>query len=554
MNLKQNLAIFCFIALVSTAVADQQNTPPRITDQPVEDVVFFRSNMSISIPCLAEGASPLNYTWKKNGIFLSGFNSTGSNGTLTFNNPTNNHTGEYQCFIQNEFGIARSNSVSLRKFDHFINGSNNATAGNPFNLTCNFKEDSMNKEQNYWSREQNDGKSEKIENDRMTLDPNGTLWISKIETSDSGNYSYIVPMQNNFLHKACQIELTVSISSGKDKPIPKTFQRYVSNKTEYAEYNKSKKLYCIYDGSESLKIIWKMNGTSLEKDTPDVALGKSQKYLEIKNFQWQNQSTNYSCKVTDDGVANKTKKTHNFSVIIVKPYFTEEPREVQIVENNTAEFDCKYAGAEYVDVEWTYNGIPIREATFYKNLNFGGFNDCAFKIENVTKNHTGNYGFKIFNKFGSVYKDVYLLVKDAEPVKPNTNSTEIENSTAAAASSTNPDIPDPSPQNTTDTSPVSTKPTDAAETGKVVTIVLVIASIILSIIVIFLIVMKCKTDSRYNEYELADHDHEANLGTTPEPNPSQTQPESSTNHSDSNHPEAKKRRGKHTKNNTATAE
>lgn len=99
--------------------------------------------------------------------------------------------GQYQCFATNEFGVATSNSVFVRKSD--LNSFKEEPAltlaaqeGSPFSLRCQ-PPDGWPKPSVYWMMQNSGGSLKSINSSRMTVDPEGTLWFSNVTRADTSD-------------------------------------------------------------------------------------------------------------------------------------------------------------------------------------------------------------------------------------------------------------------------------------------------------------------------------------------------------------------------------
>lgn len=141
------------------------------------------------------------YNWIKNGkkfdwqAYDNRILQQPGRGTLVITSPKDEDLGQYQCFAENEFGIATSNSVFVRKaelnsFNDEASKTIEAEEGRPFELKCS-PPDGYPKPTVNWLIQQVDGGIKSINNSRMTLDPEGSLWFSNVTREDaSEDFSY----------------------------------------------------------------------------------------------------------------------------------------------------------------------------------------------------------------------------------------------------------------------------------------------------------------------------------------------------------------------------
>jgi len=82
-------------------------TTPVITSQPQSIIATEGSIASFSVT--ASGTAPLSYQWRKNGVIISGANSS----SYTIASVNASHAGNYSVVVSNDYGTATSNNVTL---------------------------------------------------------------------------------------------------------------------------------------------------------------------------------------------------------------------------------------------------------------------------------------------------------------------------------------------------------------------------------------------------------------------------------------------------------
>lgn len=406
-------------------------SPPRISKQPPTDEQLFQvaqakiseNDKPFLIECEAEGEPAPRYRWIKNGkafewpAYDDRISQQPGRGTLVIARPRDEDLGQYQCFAENEWGIATSNSVFVRKaeLNSFKDESPvtlNANEGDPFKLTCQ-PPDGWPKPNVYWLIQDTAGSIRSINNSRMTLDPEGNLWFSNVTRNDASDdfyYSCAATSVFRSEYKVGNRVLLNVISTGasanqnKHEPV----KQYASRKNEVALRGKKIELYCIYGGTPLPQIVWSKNGELLVPNDR-ITQGNYGKSLVIKHVNFEDEGM-YTCEASN-GVGDAKSYSINLQVMAV-PYFTVEPEIQNAAEDETVEFRCEASGVPEPKINWIHNGRPIYEAPPNPRRKV---TPNSIIIERLTKKDTGNYGCNATNSLGYVYKDVYVNVLALEP-------------------------------------------------------------------------------------------------------------------------------------------
>ncbi|XP_065202283.1 neuroglian isoform X2 [Planococcus citri] len=429
MNLIPALLLFQSIVLIHTVLGIAPS-PPRIVKQPPTGELLFQvatnpteNDRPFFIECEAEGEPVPTYHWIKNGkpfewnVYDDRISQQPGRGTLVVNRPRNEDLGQYQCFAKNTWGIATSNSVFLRKaeLNSFKEGQptlKEAREGEPFKLSCQ-PPDGWPKPNVYWLIQDASGQFININNSRITLDPEGTLWFSNVTRGDeyedamyacaaTSHFRNEVKLGNKAILKVHQ----TGSAPGQNKIPPQ--RQYATRRKEVAIRDKKAQLYCIFGGTPLPQTVWSKNGKALI--TSDrISQGNYGKSIEIKHVT-QDDEGDYTCEVSN-GVGEPQSYTINLSVL-AEPYFTEEPENVHAAEDETAEFYCKASGNPEPQIYWIYNGKPIAEAPPNPRRKVS---TNSIIIERLQKTDTGNYGCNATNSLGYVYRDVFVNVLAMAP-------------------------------------------------------------------------------------------------------------------------------------------
>ncbi|XP_063975708.1 neuroglian-like isoform X2 [Diachasmimorpha longicaudata] len=425
----------------------QVQSPPRISKQPPTDELLFQvaqaklneNDKPFLIECEAEGEPAPTYRWIKNGkkfesrSYKDRIIQQPGRGTLVIARPRDEDLGQYQCFAENEWGIATSNSVFVRKavlssFKDEDPMTLTAQEGSPFQLACQPPE-GWPKPNVYWLIQDTTGIIKSINNSRMTLDPEGNLWFSNVTRDDASDDFYYAcaatsvhrkeyKLGNRFLLNV--ISTGASASHNKRQPVV----QYLSKPNEVALRGKKVELFCIFGGTPLPETVWMKNGVRI-KPNDRVNHGNYGKSLIIKHVNFDDEGS-YSCEAFN-GVGKPGTHSIDLKVVAV-PYFTAEPEIHTAAEDETVEFRCEASGVPQPKIEWIHNGRPITEAPANPRRRV---TETRIIIEGLTKKDTGNYGCNATNSLGYVYKDVYVNVLALEPemTDPPMNEATVDGTT-----------------------------------------------------------------------------------------------------------------------------
>lgn len=420
--------IFLSIAVLQASALIQ--SPPRIVKQPPTDELLFQvvtqqneNDKPFIIECEAEGEPAPKYRWIKNGkpfewqAYDDRMSQQPGRGTLVITSPRDEDLGQYQCFAENEWGVATSNSVFVRKaelnsFKDEPTKTLTVAEGEPFRLACQ-PPDGWPKPNVYWLIQNSDGGIKSINNSRMTLDPEGNLWFSNVTRHDaSDEFAYACAATSIFRNeyklgnRVLLNVLATGVSSAQNKHEP--VRQYVSRKNEVAWRGRKVELYCIFGGTPLPQIVWSKDGRQIQP-SDRVTQGHYGKSLVIKHLTFEDEGA-YTCEASN-GVGSAKTYSINLQILAV-PYFTVEPDVINAAEDETVTFKCEASGVPEPEIKWIHNGRPISEAP---NNPRRKVTPNSITIDKLTKKDTGNYGCNATNSLGYVYKDVYVNVLALAP-------------------------------------------------------------------------------------------------------------------------------------------
>lgn len=426
------LLLLCCYGLYVDAI---KPSPPLITKQPQSDEILFQvaeksseDDKPFLIECEAEGEPAPTYRWIKNGkpfewaVYDDRMTVQPGRGTLVITKPREEDIGQYQCFATNEYGTASSNSVFVRKaelnsFKEEIPQNMTALEGKPFRLQCQ-PPDGWPKPVVHWMiMSVGTQLLQSINNSRMTLDPEGNLWMSNVTRLDSsstpgGNYFYYIctassPIKNELkLGNRVLLDVIQAQAPGLNK-YPVTSQ-YVSRKNQEAINNRRLELFCIFGGTPLPQVVWTKNGAPIQWNDR-VTQGHYGKSLIIDSIRSMDEGE-YTCEASN-GVGQAQTYSMNVAISAL-PFFTREPELVTAAEEEDATFYCEAQGKPEPNIKWIFNGKPIAQAPPNSRRIV---TTNSITVKNLVKSDTGNYGCNATNNLGYVYRDVYLNVLAVPP-------------------------------------------------------------------------------------------------------------------------------------------
>ncbi|RXG56622.1 Neuroglian [Armadillidium vulgare] len=281
--------------------------PPRMVKQPLpnEELLFqvargggeAENEKPFTIECEAQGSPPPNRNLR---FFFC-----------------HSLVGQYQCFATNELGVATSNSVFVRKyeFNSFKDEDPQtiiADEGQPASLTCQ-------PPQIYPKPTYLKGAVHNISSERVTVDPEGTLWFSNITKDDkSHDFTYTCATMSTFRNEyklGSRVFLKVnqldnSVTEFKNEPM----KQFVSRKNTIILKGRNLQLWCIFSGTPLPQIKWiKKNGV-LPLDR--VVYENYGKRLVIKNADFDDEGT-YECEA-ENGIGTTQSYTMNVEVQVME--------------------------------------------------------------------------------------------------------------------------------------------------------------------------------------------------------------------------------------------
>ena len=223
-------------------------------------------------------------------------------GTLVFHKPLDDDAGHYQCFAENDFGTATSIVFNVVKafFDNFESPQTKSievVEGSSLQLACD-RPDGYPKPFIYWAIQYRTGEVQHIENPRLTLTPEGSLWFENVTFSDASDEIYYVCAARSLYFDETKLgdRFSLKISPGSESlSIPERPNLlYVSPDKEIVQGERFE-LFCIYSGKRLHQMSWTKDNTSIKFDDR-IKIENSGKSLVILNTT-EKDSGSYSCEM-----------------------------------------------------------------------------------------------------------------------------------------------------------------------------------------------------------------------------------------------------------------
>ncbi|XP_023123676.2 contactin-1a isoform X2 [Amphiprion ocellaris] len=360
---------------------------PVFEEQPVDTIYPEESpEAKITMNCRARANPPATYKWMLNNIEID-LNEKGSHyslvgGNLVISNPSkNNHVGKYSCLATNMYGtiISREASVQFGYLDLFSSEERSSVRikeGQGAVLLCAPPPHYPAELSFRW-----------ILNEFPTFIPldkrrfisqlTGNLYISKVDSSDKGNYSCIASSPSisksvfsNYIPLEPQAERT-------NRKYPADLRVKFPDTTALVGQNIT--LECFALGNPVPEIRWKKVDGQLPPNH-EVRMAGAQ--LHLYNVQFEDGGT-YKCEAMN----SKGKDNHNARVSVEAfPEWVEHISSIEKDLNSDYTMSCTASGKPKPHIRWLKNGKPVdRKEMRFSRLTF----DDSGMYQCIAENHHG---------------------------------------------------------------------------------------------------------------------------------------------------------------------
>uniref|UniRef100_A0A8C7SVH8 Contactin 1 n=1 Tax=Oncorhynchus mykiss TaxID=8022 RepID=A0A8C7SVH8_ONCMY len=371
---------------------------PVFEDQPVETIYPEESpEAKITMSCRARANPPATYQWRLNSrsIDLDGDNHyTQVGGDLVISNPIKNkHVGNYSCVATNDYGtvVSREAGVRFGYLDFFSSEEREAVhvkEGQGAVLLCAPPPHYPHELSFRWILNEFPIFIT-LDKRRFVSQTTGNLYISKVDLSDSGNYSCFVSSAS----------IAKSVFS-KFIPLVPLTERWkypadikVKFPDTYALVGQNVTMECFALGNPIPQIRWKkMNGEL--PSNHDVSMAGA--HLHLYNVQYEDEGT-YECEALN----SKGKDWHRARVSVEAfPEWTESINSTEKDISSDYTMSCVASGKPKPHVQWLKNSYYDK-----RDLRFSA----------LTFKDSGMYQCIAENRHGVIYANAELRVIACAP-------------------------------------------------------------------------------------------------------------------------------------------
>ncbi|XP_047248527.1 contactin-1a isoform X2 [Girardinichthys multiradiatus] len=379
---------------------------PVFEEQPVNTIYPEESpEARIIMTCQARANPPATYGWKLNNtdIDLSkhGSHYSLSGGNLIISNPIRTeHVGKYSCLATNMYGtvISQEASVLFGYLDLFSSEERLAVhvkEGQGAVLLCAPPPHYPGKLSFRWILNEFPTFIS-LDKRRFVSQITGNLYISKVESSDRGNYSCIASSPS--------ISKSVFSNYIPLKPLAeRSIRKYPADlRVKFphttALVGQDIILECFALGNPVPEIRWKRMGSTLPHNH-EVRMAGAQ--LLLLNAQFDDSGT-YSC----EAVNLKGKDYHHANVSVeANPEWVEHIVNTEKDLHSDYTMSCNAKGVPKPQIRWLKNGEPL--------------NGKELRFSRLTSDDAGMYQCIAENRHGVIYANAELKVFFGAPKFPN---------------------------------------------------------------------------------------------------------------------------------------
>ncbi|XP_037620738.1 neurofascin homolog (chicken) a isoform X16 [Sebastes umbrosus] len=398
-------------------VPNDLKQPPTIVKQSVKDyIVDPRDN--IIIECEAKGNPVPTFSWRRNGKFFNigkdpRVTMRKRSGTLEIGfrsgGRPEDYEGEYQCFANNEFGVALSNKILLRVskaplWPKEVLEPVVVTEGSPYVLACN-PPPGLPPPITFWM----DTAMTPIPQDkRVSMGLNGDLYFSNVLAKDA-HHDYSCNARFLFTHTIQQknpFSLRVLTSRKVVESTPTFLSPSGSESSKMVLRDEQLLLECIAAGLPTPTIKWFKKGGDLPGRK--VKFENYNKTLKIINVS-EEDAGEYVC------MANNHLGSIRHSILVqvkAAPYWLDKPTNLVLAPDENGRLVCRANGNPKPNIQWLINGQPIDSSPHNPSRQVSG---DTIIFRSVQMGSSGVYQCNASNQHGYLLANAFVSVLDMRP-------------------------------------------------------------------------------------------------------------------------------------------
>uniref|UniRef100_A0A2C9KWE9 Neuroglian n=1 Tax=Biomphalaria glabrata TaxID=6526 RepID=A0A2C9KWE9_BIOGL len=412
--------------------------PPGIYIEPPYDI-YYKAGETVELPCKADGEPKPSYDWNRNEIV---FNPSGNDdrivqlpdaGTLVINMPEDKDEGIFQCFAKNDFGKSASKKVNLRQaklasFAFVKPTYHTPFLGRPYTLPC-VPPESVPPPSVFWITKTAQGGFNVVNYDsRVSMDREYRLRITNVKREDwnSGN-PYACMAMNNIMRSNSQGPLHYITPTGVTEDFMKVEYLWADQDDRFGLLGSNFSVKCIFSGNPTPDVHWERTDNKTMSDRVNTKSFAQE--LQITNLQFEDAGT-YECWATNSVSQDRKYRTFNIRVN-ARPYFLEEPKDIEVGVGADVMFTCLAGGVPEPSIEWFVNGESLKDVRDPRitGPRFKHPVETKIFLEKVEQTDHMVFQCNASNIHGYVFADVYLNVLSEAPTiitppEPETETAE----------------------------------------------------------------------------------------------------------------------------------
>uniref|UniRef100_A0A8C7FG75 Contactin 1 n=1 Tax=Oncorhynchus kisutch TaxID=8019 RepID=A0A8C7FG75_ONCKI len=391
----------CTVCLNRYVLNDATGYGPVFEDQPVDTIYPEESpEAKITMSCRARANPPATYTWRLNSRNIDQDEDnhyTLVGGNLVISNPIKNkHVGKYTCKATNDYGtvVSREAAVQFGYLDFFSSEEREAVyvkEGQGAVLLCAPPPHYPDELSFRWILNEFPVFIP-LDKRRFISQTTGNLFISKVDSSDSGNYSCFVSSASIAKSVFSKFIPLVPLAERPIRKYPADIK--VKFPDTFALVGQNITLECFALGNPIPQIRWRKMDGELPANH-EVSMAGA--HLQLYHVQYEDEGT-YECEALN----SKGKDWHRARVSVEAfPEWTESISSTERDISSDYTMSCEASGKPKPHVHWLKNGYP--------------YDKHDLKFRGLTFEDSGMYQCRAENRHGVIYADAELRVIACAP-------------------------------------------------------------------------------------------------------------------------------------------